>query len=75
MNLEDGAGEVMLGLRVAMAARNSATTLTTSQVLEGVASAGGKVELIIGAANGAGVGFGAGAAAGLASSPSMCAGN
>jgi hypothetical protein len=72
VNLEDGAGEVMLALRAAQLASNSEATIFVSESLEAVASASGKVDAAIAAANGGGVGFGLGAGAGLALSSSGC---
>ena len=72
LNMEDGAGEIMLGPRIATLARNSTPTLATSQMLEGVASASGTVEAAYAAANGAGTGFALGAGGGLALTSPMC---
>ena len=72
VNLEDGGGEVMLALRVAQAASNSEATIFASESLEAVASASGKVDAAIAAANGGGVGFGLGAGGGLALTSPGC---
>jgi hypothetical protein len=73
-NLEDGAGEVLLGLRAAQLARNSSATIFASDSLEGLASASGTVDAGIAAANGAGSGFAVGAGVGVALTPSVCPG-
>ena len=72
LNLEDGGGEAMFALRLAQAAHNSESTIIASQSLEAVASASGKVDAIIAAANGGGNGFAVGAGIGVALTSATC---
>lgn len=74
LNLEDGGGEFMLALRIAQAASNSEATIFTSEALEAVASASGKVDAIVAGFNAGGTGFAVGAGIGAGLTSPTCAG-
>lgn len=71
-NLEDGGGEVMIGLRAAQLARNGQAMMDAADAMQGVVRFGGMGDAALAAANGAALGAPIGAAAGAGSTTATC---
>lgn len=75
LNMEDGGGEAMMALRAAQLARNGEMMVTTANVLQGAARAGGVIDAAVAGASGGAILAPVGAGAGFLATQPGCSGN